>query len=76
MNQSGSLGPPWLVVVVESVVVIAILRVALWLVPLSGQWDLVVWLGVGVPLAAVAHRFNKARYGAATRPPLWSGKKR
>ena len=75
-KKSDSLGPPWLVILVEIVVALAILRAALWLVPLSDQWDFVIWIGVGVPLAAAAHRFNKARYGAATRAPLWSGKNR
>ncbi|WP_419929440.1 hypothetical protein [Candidatus Poriferisocius sp.] len=75
-KKSDSLGPPWLVILVQIVVALAILRVALWLIPLSGQWDFVVWIGVGVPLAAAAHRFNKARYGAATRAPLWAGRKR
>ena len=76
VKKGDSLGPPWLVILVEIVVALAILRVALWLIPQSGQWDLVVWVGVGVPLAAAAHRFNKARYGAATRAPMWSGKNR
>ena len=70
-TESGSVGPPWSVIFVQLVVWLAILRVALWQVPLQGQWDLVVWIGVGAPLAWAAHRYNKARYGAATRPPLW-----
>ena len=75
-EESRSPGPPWFVVIVEIVVALTILRVALWLIPLSGQWDIVIWVGVGVPLAATAHRFNKVRYGAATRPPLWGNENR
>lgn len=71
-RKSGSLGPPWLVIIAQIVVILAILQVALWLVPLSGSWDLVVWIGVGLPLAAAVHRFNKVRYGAATRPAVWA----
>jgi hypothetical protein len=71
---SGPLGPPWLVIFIQAVVFLAILRVALWLVPVPGQWDFVVWIGVGAPMAAVFHRFNKARYGAATRAPMWAKK--
>jgi len=75
-KKSSSLGPPWPVVIVEAVLVLAILQVARWLIPLSGQLSIVIWVGVGLPLAAAAHRFNKVRYGAATRPPLWGSKSR
>lgn len=75
-SADGSLGPPWSVIVVQAVVALALIRVAHWLVPLSGQWDLIVWIGVGGPLAASIHRFNKTRYGAATRPPLRASRRR
>lgn len=70
-HEGSPVGPPWLVIVVQLAVVLALISVAHWLVPLPGNWDLIVWIGVGVPLAAAVHRFNKARYGAATRTPLW-----
>lgn len=75
-KEGDSLGPPWTVVFVEALVALAVMNVAHWLVPLPGNWDLIVWIGVGAPLAAWIHRFNKARYGAATRPPLWASRRR
>ena len=74
--EDGSLGPPWLVIVVQVAVALALVQGAHWLIPLPGHWDLIVWIGVGAPLAAAIHRFNKARYGAATRPPLWDSRRR
>ena len=75
-NGKGPVGPPLLVGVVQVAVAIALIRVAHWLVPLPGHWDLIVWIVVGVPLAASIHRFNKARYGAATRPLPWQSGRR
>lgn len=75
-KRGGSVGPPWLVVVAQVAVVLALIQGVLWLASLPGNWDLIVWIGMGVPLAAAIHRFNKARYGAATRPPLWDSRRR
>ena len=62
-------------VIVQDPLVIAVIRGAHWLIPLSGHWDLIMWIGVGAPLAAAIDRFNKAHFGAATRPPLWDSRR-
>ena len=59
-KDGGSVGPPRMVIVVQVAAALELIQLVHWLVPPLGHWDLIVWIGVGAPMAAAIHRFNKA----------------
>lgn len=67
-NEDNSLGPPWKVGIIQVVICLIVIQVTVRLIPI---WDVAIWVIVGLPLAAGVHRYNKYRYGAATRKPVW-----